>query len=402
MITPVNRPEREIPVTPDFYRYPWNPIVSANMHDGFVDVAWADGTTLACYSLWLAESSPGLGIEISSREGVIEPSDLPEVDALRKCEVSANGALTLWWAELADPVTIHPGWLRHVADNRFRPSSYIPTRQNWTAADFREPPTIDATNILEDITVFHEWLTTLARFGLARLRNAPPTEEFLETLIERVGPIRGSNFGKTFDVRSLPNPNSTAYTTLNLGQHTDLPTRETPPGFQFLHCIRNEVDGGWSRMTDGLTVSEELRTSFPDDYEALTTLNWVFFNRQRTDDHRWEGPLIDLGGPGQPLTLRAFYPVRGFPSMDPADMPRAYAAMKRFSAIAHDSRFQIRFPFEAGDIVGFDNRVGLHGRDAFEAGGGVRHLRGCYLDHDDLYSRLRVLNHHVEAATLDS
>jgi gamma-butyrobetaine dioxygenase len=380
------------PLTPDFYDYEWNPIVSAELRDGFVTVAWADGAKLACYALWLAENSPGFGLNISSREGVIEPSDLPHASDLAGCSVDGNGALMLTWSTREEPDVIHPGWLRHVADDQFHPRSHLPKRVHWTAADFSEPPTVDATHILDNEDVFASWLTLLATYGLARLKNAPTSEDFLQTLIERIGPVRGSNFGKIFDVRSLPDPTSTAYTTLNLGQHTDLPTRETPPGFQFLHCVRNEVEGGWSRMSDGLAVTEELRLNHPEDYEALTTLNWVFFNRQRTEDHRWEGPIIDLGGPGQPLTLRAFYPVRGFPAMAAGDVPRAYAALRRFSSVAHDPRFQIKFPFEPGDIVGFDNRVGLHGRDAFQAGTGERHLRGCYLDHDDLFSRLRVLN----------
>ncbi len=383
------------PITPDFYRYAWTPLVSAELRDGFVHVSWSDGAVLACYSLWLAENSPGIGLEVSSREGVIEPSDLPSVSDLVACGLSSTGALTLRWAGRREVIEIHPGWLRHVADDQYHPGSFLPKRETWTASTFSEPPSLDGSNILEDPVVFREWLMLLARYGLARLRNVPDSEDFLELVVERIGPVRGSNFGKIFDVRSLPNPNSTAYTTLNLGQHTDLPTRETPPGFQFLHCVRNDVEGGWSRMTDGLAVTEELRVQFPADYQALTTLNWVFFNRQRTEDHRWEGPLIDLGAPGQPLTLRAFYPVRGFPAMDAIDVPRAYSAMQRFSALAHDPRFQIRFPFAAGDVVGFDNRVGLHGRDAFEAGGGVRHLRGCYLDHDELFSRLRVLNRAV-------
>jgi gamma-butyrobetaine dioxygenase len=89
--------------------------------------------------------------------------------------------------------------------------------------------------------------------------------------------------------------------------------------------------------------------------------------------------------------------VRGFPHMPAADMPRAYAALRRFSSVAHDPRFQIRYPFTPGDLVGFDNRQVLHGRDAFDPGGGSRFLRGCYLDQDDLYSRLRVLRRHAEA-----
>ena len=150
-------------------------------------------------------------------------------------------------------------------------------------------------------------------------------------------------------------------------------------------------------MTDGHAVVTELREHFPADYEALTTLNWVFFNRSPTEDHRWTGPVIDHANDGYPLTMRAFYPVRGFPDMAPDDVPRAYQALRRFSSVAHDPRFQISTPYVAGDLVGFDNRRILHGRDAFEPGGGRRHLRGCYIDQDDVYSRLRVLTRAAEA-----
>ena len=39
----------------------------------------------------------------------------------------------------------------------------------------------------------------------------------------------------------------------------------------------------------------------------------------------------------------------------------------------------------------FDNRRILHGRTAFEAQSGNRHLRGCYIDRDELRSRVRLL-----------
>ncbi len=387
-------------ITPDFYPYVWHPLVRADRRDdGFVVVAWADGRELACYSLWLAENAPGFGLEPASRESTIDPGQLPEPDSLQAAEVGPRGELALRWRD-GSHSSVHPGWLRHVADERHLPGSYLPTRECWTSATFTEPPSLVGSAVLDDDEVLGEWLLLLCRFGLARLRNVPATEGFLQELIERIGPIRGSNFGKIFSVRSIVDPDSTAYTGLNLGQHTDLPTRETPPGYQFLHCVENTVAGGWSRMTDGLAVVGELQSEYPDDYEALSTLDWVWFNRQRHEDHRWIGPVIDHGSRYQPLALRAFYPVRGFPHMGEADVPRAYAALRRFSAVAHDPRFQIRYPFTPGDVVGFDNRQILHGRDAFDsgdgdpgddAGGGSRFLRGCYLDQDDLYSRLRVL-----------
>lgn len=386
------------PITPDFYQYAPAPLATATLSNESVTLGWADGVNLNAHPLWLAENTLGLGLEPKTREGMIDPSDLPPTNALTAVAVTADGHLELSWAIGSGIVTLaNSGWLRHVADVRHLPGSYLPEQQLWTAADFAEPPSVDGANILDDDDAFHEWLMLMARYGLGRLRNTSTDPDFLQQLITKIGPIRGSNFGNIFDVKADIDPNSTANTGLNLGQHSDLPTRETPPGFQFLHCIKNTVPGGWSRMTDGLAVVRELREHYPADYEALTTLNWVFFNRSPTDDHRWVGPMIDHASDGYPMTLRAFYPVRGFPAMADADVSRAYASLRTFSKVAHDPRFQISSPFRPGDLVGFDNRRLLHGRDSFEPGGGQRHLRGCYLDNDDLYSRLRVIARASEA-----
>ncbi len=381
------------PLTPDFADYEWSAISRAELLNGFVVVGWPDGAELACYSLWLAENCEGLGLDPTTRESMIDPADLPRPEDLTSAEVGADGRLVLHWQLEAGPkqTSVHPGWLRHVADGQHHPQYRFPPQEPWTAASLVEPPSLDGSTILDDDRVLLNWLILLVRYGLARLQHCPTSESFVAELTRRIGPIRGSNFGEVFTVRARHEADSTAYTGLRLGQHTDLPTRETPPGFQFLHCTENSVAGGWSRMTDGLTVVAELREHYPADYEALTTLNWGFLNRSPTEEHRWCGPIIDHVQGSMPLTLRAFYPVRAFPHMDQSDIPRAYAAMRRFSAVAHDDRFQLSYPFEPGDMVGFDNRRVLHGRDAFEPGAGTRILQGCYLDHDDLYSRFRVL-----------
>ena len=80
------------------------------------------------------------------------------------------------------------------------------------------------------------------------------------------------------------------------------------------------------------------------------------------------------------------------------DMPLAYEALRAFSQLAASERFQMSFPFEPGDMVGFDNRRILHGRDAFTAGG-VRHLRGFYMDHDDVRSAARVASRQSAASS---
>lgn len=385
-------------LTPDFYAYEWDGLERIEIDGRFVVLTWSDGTTLRAFDFWLRENAVGAGgIDEATREGLFDPAELGDDIAIESAMVTDQGALAVTWAPDGVAAVYHPGWLRHVADRQHLATSWIPTSVPWTAATMTDLLTHDGATVLDDSAVFSAWLNDLIAFGVARLRGCPVDPEFNETLASRIGAVRDTNFGAHWsvqaDVKSAgdASTNSTANTNLRLGPHTDLPTRETPPGFQFLHCIVNEAGGGFSTMADGAAVVEALRNEHPDHYEALTTLNWVFFNRGPGIDHRWSGPLIDLGVEGSPLTLRAFYPVRGFPDMEPDDMPRAYAALRCFSQLADSDRFKLASRFEPGDVVGFDNRRILHGRDAFESGG-HRHLRGMYIDHDEVRSTARVAN----------
>ena len=394
---------REAPPTPDFYAYPWHPLVAASNTPPFVRVEWADGTTLRLHDRWLRENAVDRGgIDLATREGLTDPAHVPAGFGVEDATIDDQGALVITFAPEGTVAPYHPGWLRHIADRRHEPDSYIPDSTAWEAADFGDaPPDHDGARVLDDPAVLTGWVNDLLRYGIARLRDAPIESDFLLELSNRIGPVRDTNFGPIWDVKAdvemLGNDatNSTANTTLRLPPHTDLPTRETPPGFQFLHCLANETAGGNSTMADGAAVVAHLREEHPEHYEALTTLRWIFFNRGPNIDHRWSGPFIDLGVHGSPLTLRAFHPLRAFPDMDDEDVPRAYAALACFSETAASARFQLSYPFAPGDIVGFDNRRILHGREAFSAGG-ARHLRGTYLDQDELRSFARVANRRLE------
>ena len=383
--------------TPDFNTYVWTPIERVTGELPMVRVHWADGVELDCYALWLFENT--LAIDRITRESTVDPFDLPDPSVLAHAHVGPEGALVVVWADGTESQA-HPGWLRSIADADHVPDAVFGTPTVWTAA-IEEPPTFDGGAVLDDDAVLEEWLTALVTHGLARLRRTPANREAMEQVGRRVGPIRGSNFGDVFTVEAIfDEADSLANTGGNLGQHADLPTRETPPGYQFLHCVENTVEGGASRMTDGLAVVERLRNEEAEHYEALTTLEWVFANRAKDGDHRWIGPIIDHGTLRSPLTLRAFYPVRLAPHMDSADVPRAYEAMRVFSAMAHDPDLMLSNLFEPGDLIGFDNRRVLHGRDAFDPGAGRRVLRGCYIDRDDVLSRLRVLQRNRRRAEL--
>jgi gamma-butyrobetaine dioxygenase len=46
----------------------------------------------------------------------------------------------------------------------------------------------------------------------------------------------------------------------------------------------------------------------------------------------------------------------------------------------------------AGEMLAYDNRRVLHGRESFDPNTGHRHLQGCYITEDYLLSKLRLLN----------
>ncbi|MDG2027744.1 MAG: TauD/TfdA family dioxygenase [Acidimicrobiales bacterium] len=360
-------------------------------------IRWADGVTLRAYALWLWENRMAdQGIDERTREGKLDPADLPDPSELAEPRL-VGGHLLVDWAS-APTSEFDSGWLRHVADGRHETSATIPVAELWSATALPEPPSRPGSPVLDgDDAALHEFLELLCRFGIVRLRGLPISDDVVPSIGGRIGALRDTNFGVTWPVSVDIAPTSTANTPLPLPPHTDLPTRETPPGHQILHCKVNTCVGGLCTMADGYAVAAHIEQHYPVDYEALTSLRWTFFNRSPEHDHRWSGPVIDRGAAGEPLTLRAFHPLRAFPDMPDGDVPRAYTAVKRFSEVAGSDEFQMRYWFEPGDLVAFDNRRILHGRSPIDAEGGTRVLHGTYIDHDEIYSRLRVLTRRLEA-----
>jgi gamma-butyrobetaine dioxygenase len=393
MNTPVSKA-----LAPDFYHYESCPLATAVIEGDFVYIRWPDDAKLACHRFWLRENAVGQGgIDLATREGILDPAELSDDIEVKAAMVDDAGDLIVEWANDGQRSVYHAGWLRHVADNNHRPSSWLPEPISWTTDSIGEVPRVDGSQALDNDEAILTLLNNLLIYGACVLERAPTHEGYLLELAQRIGPVRDSNFGMLWDVKADielagdAKTNSTANTGLRLGPHSDLPTREIPPGFQFLHCLINEANGGESTLTDGAALVEALERDHPEAFELLSTRHWIFFNRGPGIDHRWSAPIIDyLPGCDMP-TIRAFYPVRAFPAMANEEVSRSYEALRLFHRMADQPEFELKFRLTAGDIMCFDNRRVLHGRDAF-TGSGKRHLQGIYIDRDEIMSRGRALN----------
>jgi alpha-ketoglutarate-dependent taurine dioxygenase len=236
-----------------------------------------------------------------------------------------------------------------------------------------------------------EWLIRLLQDGVAFLSEAPPGEDGILEAMNLVGQVAETNYGLVFDVRSVPQPENLAYSDLGLGLHTDNPYREPVPGFQALHALIVSPDGGDSLFADGFALAEHVRETRPDDFALLSRTAVPFHYRSQNAELYAERPLIQLSCRGEVTAVH--YNSRSIAPLDPSTPGTAdyYSAYRRFAALLREPRFQLKFKLADGEIVVFDNQRILHGRTAFSSARHPRHLRGCYLTRDSVYSAAAVL-----------
>ena len=77
--------------------------------------------------------------------------------------------------------------------------------------------------------------------------------------------------------------------------------------------------------------------------------------------------------------------------VDPSVMGAYYRALIEFSTRLNDPANAVQFRLQPGQAIVYDNQRILHGRSAFTAAAGRRHLRLCTIDRDQFHSRLRLL-----------
>ncbi|AOJ08162.1 gamma-butyrobetaine dioxygenase [Burkholderia mayonis] len=377
----------------DYRTYPLiSALISARLAPGLVEVAWADGRVSPFHNLWLRDNCPCPACVYSvTREQVFEIADVPEGLEAATAEIDAQGALAVQWQD-GHVSRFDPGWLRaHAYDDASRAERHAsrPRRQRWSAD--LALPVFDYRAVLEDPQALLAWLSAVRDTGLTQVRGLPCDPGTLARVAERVSFIRETNFGILFDVQSKANADSNAYTAFNLPLHTDLPTRELQPGLQFLHCLINDARGGDSTFVDGFAIAEALRGEEPDAYRLLCDVPVAFRNKDRHSDYRCLAPVIAVDPAGEVAEIRIANFLRGPFDIDSRLMQRYYRAYRRFIEMTRDERFRFRRRLEAGQMWCFDNRRVLHARDAFDPASGARHFQGCYIDRDELLSRILVL-----------
>ncbi len=358
-----------------------------------VTVEWVDGRASEFPGIWLSDNRPEHR-DVFSGQRLVDILDLPLESRIHSAVLAAD-SVRIEWEGQAQTTVFELSWLaRHAPGGETPRSPELATRL-WLDGDGLEATTDFAWNSAAEVRDHSSarltWMTALLQDGIAFLRGLPSHESALLSSVESIGQVLETNYGRVFDVRSVPQPENLAYSDLGLGLHTDNPYREPVPGFQALHAMVTSMEGGESLFADGFAIAEHLRATEPEAFRILTQTAVPFAYRSKDAELYAERPLIQLTCDGAVAAVhynsRSIAPLR----LGAGEVEPFYASYRLFASLLHNPRFQLKLRLADGDLVVFDNRRILHGRTAFSSAKSLRHLRGCYLTRDSVYSTTALL-----------
>ena len=363
-------------------------LLSATTKAHSLELRWNDGKTARFHYLWLRDNCPS-NLHPDTQERTFDQLTVsPDIHPLSiKIE---NDKLIIHWSELDHHSQFEGTWLLehgYSGDLRKDPK---PSTKSWDSAFVDQLASGDYNKIIAEDQALYQWMNQLDQDGLILVKNMPSTKEALTEFTNRIDYQRQTNFGITFEVKTEPNPINLAYTALALPLHTDLTNQETPPGYQFLHCLANDSEGGHSVFADGLRILEDLRKEAPKHFDLLAKHAVPFRFHDSDHDIRFHHPVINLDHEGNIVELKYNAHLASIFDLPEEVMHDYYLAYRNLMQRVKSQKYVVKFKLNEGTMAVFDNRRVLHGREEYSPNG-RRHLRGCYIDRTEFKSRLRIL-----------
>jgi gamma-butyrobetaine dioxygenase len=353
-----------------------------------LDIAWSDGRTSSFHYLWLRDNCPRL-LHASTNHRVVETSTISPNVSPASVAIDSVGALTIVWEHDKHESVYEAQWLLdHDYSNGVRHEPAPP--KLWRANIGNDLPRSNYPELASNPQTRKVFLEQFVAYGVGVLHNVPNIPGTVLEVAALLGEIRSTSWGTVFDVISMEDANSVAYTNLPLVVHTDEGYRDPAPTVQLQHFLRADASGGASTLTDGFAVAEEMRVTKPEQFALLANTMLQFHFADDTAEHAAYLPTITLHPDGRIKAIRySNHSVKPF--LLPFDQMEAfYEAYQTFGWLRESDEFQLRIEMGAGDLYIVDNHRVMHGRTGFSSGG-ARHLQSCYIERDELVSRLTVL-----------
>ena len=356
-------------------------------------VTWDDGTTTTYPWIWLRDHAhDDESFHPITMQRNIHTASIPRDIAATNVK-AADGELAFEWST-GDQSTVPVAFLAQFRKPQAASTSLGIEPILWDAEMIKQTPTAPYDAIMNTDEGLLDWLTKVSQYGFALATGVPATGEATKELLERVAYIRHSLFGGFWELEADMSKADTAYTNVELLSHTDSTYSNDPP-VQALHCLYFDGTGGESTIADSFRVAAELRKRSPQHYETLST---VLVPGQYIGDgsHLMAArPVLRHDRDGNLVQVSFNNADRAPFLLAPDEMTAFYDAIRAFDDLSNDHTLQWRHRLVPGETMLFDNWRVMHGRASYSGG---RKLCGAYLNHEDLESKIRLLQNAVKAA----
>ncbi|KAM6980453.1 gamma-butyrobetaine dioxygenase [Aplochiton taeniatus] len=368
-----------------------------------VEVEWEDGGQSLYPFTWLRDNCqcPLCLLESAQARSLLF-SELDIHTGVDSVQVTDNKKVSIVWPD-QHTSEYDSKWLKKrcfspVARKAVQEELFLNECYYWDSK--LQIPTANFEEVLLDDKAALAWLLALRRVGIVYLKGAPVEKGQVARLGERIGYLRLTFYGNTWQVQDKAMANNVAYTSGKLSLHTDYPALHNPPGVQFLHCLSQAPEGGESEAVDGFHMAERLRRENPEAFHTLTSLR-VDFTDTGVDYCDFmvqsKNHIIDLDNEGRVVRINYNNATRDSVLDVPLHHVQPfYNALKAYVELMTRPENTSTYKMEPGDLVTFDNARILHGRKSYTRHPDLmRHLEGAYLDWDEVMSRLRILRKSV-------
>jgi gamma-butyrobetaine dioxygenase len=364
------------------------PIAAVDLGPHLVTITWADDSLSRFHHMWLRDNSPQ-AMHTTTKHRVEETSEIPDDVHPASAEL-IDGDLVIFWAHDGHESRYSAEWLHRFDYSRGarieRTSPIL-----WDASIGELVPQASYPELLADPEVRRQYMAGFLAYGVGILHDVPTEPGTVLNVAAEFGEVRTTSWGTVFDVRSMTDANSVAYTNLRLVTHTDEGYRNPAPTIQLQHFLVSETSGGMATLVDGFKIAEDLRSNRPDYFELLSTVLVHYHFADATAEHENVSPIIRLDPDGSIKQIQ-YSNHSATPFLVPFDQMEAfYEAYRAFGRMRESDEYQLRINMGAGDMYMVDNHRVLHGRTSFSSGG-ARHLQSCYIERDEFASRLTVMS----------
>lgn len=300
--------------------------------------------------------------------------------------VERDGELKITWKEEPQHESIFPiDWLLSYAYDPQPETHWEKETILWDKSwlDGHPPRHYDIHSCPEST-----WIEQLFSLGFTILENIAPEE--LEPFLTSIGPIFETEYGKMSDMKPTPDAKDIGYAAQGpaLPPHTDHSYKLVKNLAECFYCVEHNAIGGESLILDGFYVAQEFRRHHPDYFQILaqTPVPFSHFDPEYRYFFSQKIPIIELDRQGEVSHL-CFAHKNCYRDVPFEETESFYEAYSAFMSYLKNLDYQYRFRLKPGDcLIVWNSRI-LHGRTAYDANAGTRHLKLLFIDWDYFVAR---------------